>query len=68
MLLRLQITPDEETGTLGRECNSIRLCIHFAKTSIAKRLHNMADHGTIGPRKFIRLAENMEGKTVKGRG
>ena len=27
----------------------------------------MADHGTvIGPRKFLRLAENMEDKTVKG--
>ena len=26
----------------------------------------MADHGTNGPRKFLRLAENMEGETVKG--
>ena len=31
-------------------------------------LHNMADHGAIGPRKFLSLAEKicMEGKTVKG--
>ena len=29
-------------------------------------LHNMADHRTIGRRKFFRLAEEIEDKTVRG--
>ena len=29
-------------------------------------LHNMADHRTIGRRKFFRLAEKIEDKTVRG--
>jgi hypothetical protein len=28
-------------------------------------LHNIADRGTIGPRKFLRLAEKNGGKTEK---
>ena len=28
-------------------------------------LHNMADHRTIGRRKFFRLAEKIEDKTVR---
>ena len=31
----------------------------------APGLHNMADHRTIGPRKFFRLAEKIEDKTVR---
>ena len=29
-------------------------------------LHNMADHGTIGPRKRLRLAEKILDETIKG--
>jgi hypothetical protein len=36
------------------------------KTTHIPGLHNMAERGTIGPRKFLRLAEKMEGKTIKG--
>ncbi len=41
---RLQITPNEDIGdwsveTLGRECNSTGLCIHFDKTRVASAKH-----------------------------
>ncbi len=37
-----------------------------AELATLSGLHNVTDHGTIVPKRFLRLAENMEGKTVKG--